>query len=65
MTITDEEMKEAMKMVAGRMKLVIEASAGASVAAAVLKTNEIKARWPSVRKIGVIICGGNTSDVFN
>ena len=58
-TVTDEEMKQAMKIVAERMKLVVEASAGASVAAALFKTEEILSQWPSVRKIGVILCGGN------
>ena len=58
-TVTNDEMKEAMKIVAERMKLVIEASAGASVAAALFRTNEIHSQWPTVRKIGVILCGGN------
>jgi len=58
-TVTDEEMKQAMKIVAERMKLVVEASAGASVAAALFKTEEILSQWPTVRKIGVILCGGN------
>ena len=59
-TVTDEEMKQAMKVTAERMKIVIEAAAGASVAAALFKTDEIIQKWPDVRKIGVIICGGNT-----
>ena len=59
-TVTDEEMKQAMKLIAERMKLIIEAAAGAAVAAAVFKTDEIVQKWPDVRKIGVIICGGNT-----
>ena len=59
-TVTDEEMKQAMKIVAERMKLVIEASAGASVAAALFRTKEIHSQWPNIRKIGVILCGGNT-----
>ena len=58
-TVTDEEMKQAMKIVAERMKLVVEASAGASVAAALFKTEEILSKDPTVRKIGVILCGGN------
>ena len=37
LTISNDEMKSAMKVVAERMKLVIEASAGASVAAALYK----------------------------
>ena len=49
-----------MKFVAERMKLVIEASAGASAAAALFRTKEIHSQWPNIRKIGVILCGGNT-----
>jgi len=60
LTISDEEMERGMKIVAERMKLVIEASAGASVAAALFKTEEIIKIWPEVRRIGVILCGGNT-----
>ena len=53
-------MLKAMKLVAERMKIVIEASAGASVAAAMFHTNEILKKYPDVTKIGVILCGGNT-----
>ena len=59
MTITDEEMKQAMRIVLERMKLGIEASAGAAVAAAVFKGQEMRTKWPSVKKVGVILCGGN------
>ena len=58
--MTDQDMRAAMKIVAEKMKIIIEASAGASVAAALFKTDEIIKEWPEVRKIGVIICGGNT-----
>ena len=59
MTITDEEMKQAMRIVLEQMKIGIEASAGAAVAAAIFKSHEICAKWPSVKKVGVILCGGN------
>ena len=59
-TVTNEDMLKAMKLVAERMKIVIEASAGASVAAAMFHTNEILKEYPDVTKIGVILCGGNT-----
>ena len=59
-TVTNEDMLKAMKLVAERMKIVIEASAGASVAAAIFHTNEILMHYPDVSKIGVILCGGNT-----
>ena len=59
-TVTDEEMIKGMKLVAERMKLVVEASAGASVAAALFHIEDILQIWPHLTKIGVILCGGNT-----
>ena len=59
-TVTDDEMVEGMRIVAERMKLVIEASAGAVVAAALYKLPEILQKWPHIKNIGVILCGGNT-----
>lgn len=59
-TITDDEMVQGMKIVAERMKLVIEASAGAVVAAAIFKLPEILKKWPHIKNIGVVLCGGNT-----
>ena len=59
-TVTDDEMIEGMRLVAERMKLVIEASAGAVVAAALYKLPEILQKWPHIKNIGVILCGGNT-----
>jgi len=38
---------------------LIEASAGASAAAAIYRSKEIISKWPDVKKIGVILCGGN------
>ena len=60
-TITDEEMVKAMKLIAERMKLIIEGSAGAGAAAAIFHAEEIRQKWPEVKKIGVILCGGNTN----
>ena len=59
-TVTDDEMVEGMKIVAERMKLVIEASAGAVVAAVLFKLSQVLQKWPHIKKIGVILCGGNT-----
>ena len=59
-SVTDAEMVAANKLVAERMKLVIEAAAGAVVAAAVYKKAEIDEQWPGVKRVGVILCGGNT-----
>ena len=59
-TVTDEDMTNAMKMVAERMKIIIEASAGASVAASLFHIQDILTEWPHLKNIGVILCGGNT-----
>ena len=58
-TISDEEMKRGMEIIGQRMKLVIEASAGASAAAAVFKRDLITSKFKNVQNIGVILCGGN------
>jgi len=55
-TVNDKEMIEAMRLVAERMKLMIELSAGASAYAALFKVAKI---WPDLKKVGVILCGGN------
>ena len=44
------------RLVAERMKLMIELSAGASAYAALFKVAKI---WPDLKKVGVILCGGN------
>ena len=53
--VTDEEMIEGMRLAAERMKLVIEMSAGAAVAGAL----KVKKKFPEVKRIGVVLCGGN------
>ena len=58
--VSDEEMVEAMRFAAERMKMVVEASAGAVLAALLFHAHQIRQHWPSVRKIAVIVCGGNT-----
>ena len=60
-TITDQEMMNGTKLVAERMKLVIEYSAGASVAAILFRSNEILQKFGNQfgPKVGVILCGGN------
>ncbi|XP_023320430.1 serine racemase [Eurytemora carolleeae] len=54
-TVTDQEMADGCKILAERMKLVVEAASGAAVAAALSKQVEY---MPGL-KIGVILCGGN------
>ena len=56
-TVTDEEMVEATNFVLRRMKMVVELSAGAAVAA--VMSNKMKTNYPELKHIGVILCGGN------
>lgn len=58
-TVSDQDMIAAMRLVAERMKVVIEAAAGASVAAAVFHADKMASKWPHLEKIAVILCGGN------
>ena len=57
-TVKEEEIVVAMKMVYERMKLVIEPSAAVGVAALLSKSFQ-EHYLKSVNKIGVILCGGN------
>ncbi|XP_069997660.1 serine racemase [Penaeus vannamei] len=56
-TVTDDQMVEGMKLTFERMKLVVEAASGAAVYAAIHMMDEVQ---PPPRKVGVILCGGNT-----
>ena len=60
-TVSDAEMIMATKLVAERMKLVIEYAAGASVAAVLYHPHQITKLLMSKEncKIGIILCGGN------
>lgn len=55
--MSDEEMVNGVQFVMHRMKLVIEMAAGASVSAAL--SEKMKVMDPSIKKVGVILCGGN------
>ncbi|KAF2073786.1 hypothetical protein CYY_004920 [Polysphondylium violaceum] len=59
-TVTDEQVKEAMRLVWERMKIIIEPSSATSLAA-VLKNgaSEFKAKYPNLKKIALVITGGN------
>lgn len=57
-TVTEEQIRAAMRLVWERMKLVVEPS-GAVGAAAVL-TDEFRA-LPGLRKVGVVFSGGNVN----
>lgn len=53
-TVSDDEIREAIRFVMLRMKLVVEPSGAAGVAAV------LAGRLPdSARRVGVIVCGGN------
>lgn len=56
-TVTDDEMIQATKLVFKRMKLVVELAAGATVAA--VMSNKMKNDYPELKNVGVILCGGN------
>jgi threonine dehydratase len=57
-TVTEDQIRTAMRLVWERMKLVIEPSAAVGVA--VVLSDEFQA-LAGVRKVGVVLCGGNVS----
>ncbi|KAF2359953.1 Tryptophan synthase beta subunit-like PLP-dependent enzyme [Trinorchestia longiramus] len=56
-TVSDHQMLEGMSLALTRMKVVVEAASGAAVFAAVHQLKEVD---QSVKRAGVILCGGNT-----
>ena len=56
-TVSDEEMIEGMRLVFENLKLVIEMSSGAGVAGAM----KIKKTHPELKRVGVVLTGGNVS----
>ena len=58
-TVSEEQIVSAMRMVWERMKLVVEPSAAVAVAAVLYKGDEVKKKYPHVKNIGVVLCGGN------
>ncbi|KAK3084813.1 hypothetical protein FSP39_019483 [Pinctada imbricata] len=61
-SVSDEEMIKGMQFTFQRMKLVIEAASGAGVAA--VMSEKMATMDPSIKNIGVILCGGNV-DINN
>lgn len=58
-TVSEQEIAQAMRLVYERMKLVIEPSAGVGVAVA-MRGDELEAVLGiGCRRVGVILCGGN------
>lgn len=58
-TVSEDQIASAMRMVWERMKLVIEPSAAVPVAVVLYKGEEVKKRYPHVNNIGIVLCGGN------
>jgi threonine dehydratase len=59
-TVTESEIRVAMKLIWERMKLVIEPSAGVGIA--VVLTESFKQQYGTeLKKVAVILCGGNVS----
>jgi len=56
-SVTDEEIINAMKLTYQRLKLAIEPSSATGVAA--LFSDTFRSLQPSLKNVGVIICGGN------
>jgi threonine dehydratase len=54
-TVTDQQMAEGCQLVAERMKVLVELSSGAAVAATL--TQEVQEM--EGERVGVILCGGN------
>jgi threonine dehydratase len=58
LTVTEDQIRAAMRLVWERMKLVIEPSAAVGVA--VVLSDEFRG-LSGVRKVGVVLCGGNVN----
>ena len=58
-TVSEEQIASAMRVIWERMKLVIEPSAAVPVAAMLYKGDEVKRKYPNVNNIGIVLCGGN------
>lgn len=56
-TVSEEDIRVWMRVVYERMKLVIEPSAAVGVAA--LMSPQVRAMPSKMRKVGVVLCGGN------
>lgn len=60
-TISDEELTSAMKFVYQRMKLVVEVTGAAGIAAVMSDRFKFVAKEMNLNKVGVILCGGNAN----
>jgi len=60
-TVSEDEIKEATKLVWERAKLIIEPTSGVGVAAVINneKFNQLNGMSDDVKKIAIVLCGGN------
>ena len=58
-TVSEEEIANAMRVVWERMKLVIKPSAAVPVAVVLYKGEEVRRKFPHLNNIGIVLCGGN------
>jgi serine racemase len=61
MAVSEDEIKTALYLVWQRMKVMIEPSAAVSVAVAI--SAAFGNKYPSIKKVGVILCGGKSQTV--
>ncbi len=57
MVADEETMQKGANLAFERLKTVVELSAGAAIGAAV--SPKFKESFPKVKRVGVIMCGGN------
>ena len=62
LTVGDDAIRDGMRFCYRRMKLVIEPAAATGIAA--LLTGQADRMGPDVKRIGVVLCGGNVSDDY-
>jgi threonine dehydratase len=64
MTVSEEEIIAATKLVWTRLKIAVEPSAGVGVALVMSERFKADERFAGLRNVGVVLCGGNV-DVDN
>mmetsp|Transcript_12467 Transcript_12467/g.16353 ORF Transcript_12467/g.16353 Transcript_12467/m.16353 type:complete len:345 (+) Transcript_12467:105-1139(+) len=64
-TVTEEDIQKAMRVVYERLKVVIEPSAAVGVAVVLSDAFAKKPEYESLKTIGIVLCGGNVNlDLF-
>lgn len=59
MVVSDDQMTMGAKLAFERLKAAVELSGGAAIAAAM--SPKFREKFPGVKRVGVILCGGNVS----